>query len=118
MKILVGGQALKNLGSSRNTNDYDFLVHQPKENTFYTENDIDYLNAAKSDFFQEIWEMEQGNEQATPQSLFELKIYAFVQHCGNFRFQKADDCEYDIKFLVRHFETTEMKIIHKYITNG
>ena len=63
-------------------------------------------------------EIEKNNEQATPNSLFELKAYAFVQHCQNFNFKKADDCEYDIKFLVRNFGITGSKIAKKYMTSG
>jgi len=62
-------------------------------------------------------EQEKGNEQATPQGLLELKCYAFVQHCQNFNFTKADACEYDIKFLVRNFDVYP-KIVKKYVSSG
>ncbi len=98
-KILIGGQALRNLGSDRYTDD------------------VDYLNANGNDFFAEIFNIESGNKQASVQSLLDLKCYAFVQHCQNFNFAKADSCEYDIKFLVRNFNISP-KIVKKYISLG
>ena len=118
MKTLIGGSALVALGSSRSTEDTDYLVNEVGKSMFFhdVENNIDYCNAAGSKFFAEIWNIEKDNEIATPQSLLELKAYAFVQHCQNFNFKKADDCEYDIKFLVRHFNLTGCKIVTKYIS--
>lgn len=117
-KILIGGQALRNLGSDRHTEDVDYLVNDTSTgNAFICSDSVDYLNANGNKFFAEIFKIENGNEQATPNSLFELKAYAFVQHCQNFNFAKADACEYDIKFLIRNFEITP-KIVKKYITSG
>lgn len=117
-KILIGGQALRNLGSDRHTEDVDYLVNDTSTgNAFICSDSVDYLNANGNKFFAEIFKIENGNEQATPNSLFELKAYAFVQHCQNFNFAKADACEYDIKFLVRNFEINP-KIVKKYITSG
>ena len=117
-KILVGGQALRNLGSDRHTEDVDYLINDTNsKEAFIVSKDIDYLNANGNKFFKEIYQIEKGNEQATPQSLFELKAYAFVQHCQNFNFAKADACEYDMKFLVRNFEINP-KIVKKYISNS
>jgi hypothetical protein len=115
-QILIGGQALKNLGSDRSTNDFDYLVNDlTSTQAFITSESVDYLNANGNKFFAEIFAIEEGNIQATPQSLFELKCYAFVQHCQNFNFSKADACEYDIKFLVRNFGIKESKIASKYV---
>ena len=117
--ILVGGQALKNLGSDRYTNDVDYLINDESTNeAFIVSESVDYLNANGNKFFAEIFNIESGNGQATPQSLFELKAYAFVQHCQNFNFKKADSCEYDIKFLVRNFGIIESKIARKYMSLG
>jgi len=116
--ILVGGQALRNLGSDRHTEDVDFLVDNKDSNqAFITGASVDYLNANGNKFFKEIYNIEEGNEQATPQSLFELKAYAFVQHCQNFNFAKADACEYDLKFLVRNFDV-KPNIVKRYISSG
>lgn len=118
-KILIGGQALRNLGSDRFTNDLDYLVNDTStKEAFICSESVDYLNANGNKFFAEIYKIEAGNTEATPQSLFELKVYAFVQHCQNFNFAKADSCEYDIKFLVRNFDIKESKIAKKYITFG
>lgn len=117
-QILIGGQALRNLGSDRHTNDVDYLVNDlTSKDAFITSDNVDFLNANGNKFFAEIFKIEAGNSQATPQSLFELKAYAFVQHCQNFNFAKADSCEYDMKFLVRNFGCSP-KIVKKYISGG
>jgi len=118
-QILIGGRALVELGSSRGTNDTDYLVNDLTSNdSFLHEENVDYLNANGNRFFLEIYKIEKGNQIATPQSLFELKAFAFVQHCQNFNFKKADDCEYDIKFLVRNFNIKESFSAKKYMTSG
>ena len=117
-QILVGGQALRNLGHDRYTNDIDYLINNDKvKDAFITSEKVDYLNANGNKFFKEIFNIEKGNVQATPQSLFDLKAYAFVQHCQNFNFAKADACEYDLKFLHRKYGCSP-KIVKKYITSG
>jgi hypothetical protein len=117
-KILIGGQALRNLGSDRYTDDVDYLINdESSSEAFICSEDVDFLNANGNKFFAEIFAIESGNEQATPQSLLDLKCYAFVQHCQNFNFAKADSCEYDIKFLVRNFNISP-KIVKKYISLG
>lgn len=116
--ILIGGQALVFLGSTRGTEDRDYLVYNEKSTNVFDHDDdnhIDYINAACSDFFKEIYDLEKGNRIATPQSLLELKAYAFVMHCQNMNWQKADDCEFDMRFLVRSFGLTEIKIVNKYL---
>ena len=116
--ILIGGQALRNLGSDRHTEDIDFLVNDlSSKEIFIAEDGIDYINSANNKFFAEIYKAEKGNKQATPQALLELKAYAFVQHCQNFNFAKADACEYDIKFLVRNFDVS-LKTVKKHVSSG
>ena len=118
-QILIGGQALRNIGSDRYTNDLDYLVNDiSTTDTFITSKEVDFLNANGNKFFAEIFKIETGNEIASPQSLFELKVYAFVQHCQNFNFRKADSCEYDMKFLVRKFGIKSSLVAKKYITSG
>jgi hypothetical protein len=118
-KILIGGQALRNLGSDRYTNDVDYLVcDKSSKKAFITSETEDLINANGHKFFAEIFKIEKKNTQATPQSLFELKCFAFVQHCQNFNFKKADACEYDLKFLVREFGISEAKTAVKYMTAG
>ena len=117
-KILIGGQALRNLGSDRHTNDVDYLINDlSSTEAFICSENEDLLNANGNEFFAEIFNIEKYNKQATPQSLLDLKCYAFVQHCQNFNFAKADSCEYDIKFLVRNFNISP-KIVKKYISLG
>ena len=118
-QILIGGQALRNIGSDRYTNDLDYLVNDiSTTETFITSKEVDFINANGNKFFAEIFKIETGNEIASPQSLFELKVYAFVQHCQNFNFRKADSCEYDMKFLVRKFGIKSSLVAKKYITSG
>ena len=117
-KILIGGQALKQMGSTRHTDDFDFLINEKNLPLFSKDSDgNDLLNAAKSKFFMEIWKKEIGNETASAQSLLELKAFAFVEHCQNRFFQKADDCEFDIRFLVRN-GAGPMSLANKYMTDG
>ena len=118
-KILIGGQALRKLGSDRYTNDIDYLVNDSKNtNAFITSEEVDLINANGNKFFAEIFKLEEGNEIATPQSLLELKAYSFVQHCQNFNWTKVDSTEYDIKFLVRKFNLKSIKIANKYMSSG
>ena len=64
--------------------------------------------------------MEKNNngEIASPQALLELKAYSFVQHCLNGFFKKADEAEYDLKFLAREFNLSKIKIADKHISEG
>jgi hypothetical protein len=120
-KILIGGQALRNLGSDRHTDDVDYLINDTTSVKAFihdTENNIDYINANGNKFFAQIFAIEAGNETATPQSLLELKAYSFVQHCQNFNWAKVDSAEYDMKFLVRKFNLKGVKIANKFMTAG
>jgi hypothetical protein len=119
-KILIGGRALVALGSNRITSDTDYLINDTEQSTFVRDEaeNIDYYNAAKNNFFAAIWKKEKGNVIASPQSLFELKAYAFVQHCQNFNFKKADECEFDMKFLVRNFGIKDCPIAKKHISES
>ena len=117
-EILIGGQALRNLGSDRHTNDVDYLINDiTTKEAFITSEKVDFLNANGNKFFAEIFKIEEGNSEATPQSLLELKAYALVQHCQNMNWAKADACEYDMKFLVRNFGCST-KIVKKYVSAG
>ena len=118
---LIGGEALKRLGSSRHTRDIDFLVNFPGDDrAFIKLEGADLINANGNDFFAQVWDMEKGNMSgmASPKSLLELKCYAFVQHCLNGHWQKADDAEYDIKFLVRKFDLERPGLVKYYVTGG
>lgn len=117
IKILVGGQALRNLGSDRYTNDVDYLVNDTtSKKAFITSENEDLLNANGNKLFAEIYKIEVGNEQASAQSLFELKAFALIQHYQNFNFKKAAACEYDLRFLYLNYGIKECKIAKKYIT--
>lgn len=120
-KILIGGRALVELGSKRSTDDTDFLVSDSESTEDFiidSENNIDYCNANGNKFFNEIYQIEKGNRIASSQSLLELKSYAFVQHCLLGHWQKADDSEYDIKFLIRKYNLKGIKIASKHLKTG
>lgn len=115
IKILIGGAALVELGSSRRTQDLDYLIYDKSSSELFMHfHDIDYINAAQSDFYKEIFDLEKGNKIASPQSLLETKANALIQHMQNGYWQKADDAEYDIKYLVRKFKLKGLNILNKY----
>lgn len=106
-KILIGGQALRKLGSSRYTSDTDYLIFD--ENNFNQfifdkENEIDYMNGNGSNFAEAIYKIEEGNEVATPQSLFELKGFSLLSHLRNFNAEKINSTIFDMNFLVINFD--------------
>ena len=118
---LIGGQRLRDLGSCRHTEDFDYLICEPSQPLFRNdpEQNVDYINAAKNEFFGEIWEKETENNEVSLNSLLELKCYSFVQHCENFNFAKADNDEFDIKFLVRKLNfKVDFKLVEKHISAG
>jgi hypothetical protein len=117
-QLLIGGYGLHKLGSSRGSKEIEYLVHDQSNNAFFIHDGKNYYNANGSQFFAEVWKMEENNigEIASPQALLELVAYTFVQHCSNHFFQKADEAEFDIKFLVRSFNLEDLKIVTKYIT--
>jgi hypothetical protein len=122
-QLMIGGQALVKLGSSRSTFDTDYLINDVNSKVAFIhdpEKNIDYCNANGNDFFADVWEMEKNNngEIASPQALLELKAYSFVQHCLNGFFKKADEAEYDLKFLAREFNLSKIKIANKHISEG
>lgn len=118
-KILIGGRALVALGSSRNTLDINYLVDwSDRPEAFIHEDGVDYCNAGGLNFFREIYELEKGEKIAGPQSLLDLKAFAWVQHCLNGNFRKADEAEFDIKFLVREFDLSGLNVAKKYLADG
>jgi len=119
-QLLIGGQALRTLGSDRHTDDVDYLINDTNNpETFIHNEDGDFINANGHKFFNEVWEKESDSVgMASPQALLELCAFSFAQHCVNFNFAKADAKEYDIKFLVREFGVSEIKIANKYMSVG
>lgn len=120
-RILIGGQALIKLGSSRGTEDTDYLVCINDRRTFIHDNEnVDIINgggcAPFARFFKNVFNAEKGNTIASPQSLLDLKAYAYIQHVKNGNGQKADDAEFDIKFLVRNFGVNELKLVFDFLT--
>ena len=113
-KILIGGAALRRHGSDRHTDDVDYLVWIKDAPVFIHKAEGDLVNAAAHNFLAEVWESCNPSEGvADPQSMLELKAWAFVNYCQNGDFRHADKAEYDIKFLVRHFDVTKTPILAK-----
>lgn len=84
-KILIGGQAMLLIGSSRATDDTDFLIYDEASKELFTrdkESNVDYINAAQSPFYFRIWEAE-TQENASASGLFKMKVYSYVQHLQN-----------------------------------
>src|SRR5699024_3809881 len=122
-KILIGGYALVKLGSSRHTEDIDYLVNDSSTTDMFIhdhQNNIDYVNANGHEFYREIWEMEKNNvgEIASPQSLLELKAFAWIQYLQNGHWDKANAAEFDMKFLANKYNLEDVKILPKHIHTG
>ena len=93
-KILIGGAALRSLGSSRHTDDLDYLVWMDDNfKPFHISEGVDLINANSTNFFESIYNIEKGNEIATPQSLFDLKAFALIEHLRLGNFNKVNDCK-------------------------
>lgn len=118
-KILIGGRALVALGSSRNTHNIDYLVRvKGNKEPFLHDEGVDYCNANGLKFFNEVYRAESGRQMASPQSLLDLKAFAWVQLYQNKNYRKADDAEYDIKFLCREFGLTGLVYAKKYLSEA
>lgn len=119
-KILIGGQALRELGSERYTNDVDYLVYDEnsyEQFMFDQANNIDYMNGNGSNFAEAIYNIEKGNAIASAQSLFELKAFSLISHIRNFNANKINSTVYDLNFLNINFEIDmNMPTLSKYIT--
>ena len=122
-KLLVGGQYYKKLGSDRFTEDTDYIISEPNSEEQFihdTENGIDYVNAAKIPIYKEIWEKEKNNDELSLDSAFTLAAYTWKNHLMNFNFDKADDKEHDMKFLMGKMgdKTPNTAIIKKYLSSN
>ena len=116
MNKLIGGAALVKLGSSRRTLDVVYLTYDDSNEQLFIHDhkeNVDYVNAAASDFLRKIWETESKaiGELATPKTLLLLKAWAFINHCQNGYWQRADDAEYDIRFIVRTLGATDVSLL-------
>lgn len=119
IKYLIGGGALRKLGSPRYTDDLDYLCDSDSQDPFFISEGNDHINANGHPFFRELYDSIEGvQEIAPPWVLLELKAFSFTQHCINGNWVKADNDEFDIKFLVRNFGLKELKIAQKYIHEG
>lgn len=123
-QLMIGGQALFKLGSTRHTEDTDYLIYDESVKTAFIhdrENNVDYCNAAANPLFKRVWQLEEANigPLASPQALLELKLYAWVQHLVNGHGEKALHDEHDIKWLLlKYKELTESKAAVWHVTVG
>lgn len=115
---MVGGKAMNFYGSNRLTSDVDYLVWEPGKELFYTHEEGDIINASAHPFLTVIWDAEQGNQIVSPQSLLELKAFAFINHCQIGAFRKSYDDEYDIKFLVDKFDLIDIPVLKGFVDPG
>ena len=119
---LIGGQKLKDLGSDRNTLDTDFLVYfEDEDQIFIKAGSSDLINAAAQPMLRELWAKESADEISLS-GLFTLCAWAFVNHCQNGNFRKADAKEYDLKFLSRlvheRGEEIDLGLLEKHLHHG
>ncbi|RYF78736.1 MAG: hypothetical protein EOO39_00590 [Cytophagaceae bacterium] len=120
---MIGGQALRQLGSPRHTEDTDYLICDKLDKRAFRHDakaNVDYCNANGNKFFAAVWKMEAKNHGplASPQALIELKAYAIVQHYKNGNFRKAAESEHDIKWLVNTYGLRTITIVRAFITEG
>lgn len=104
---------MRELGSTRHTNDVDYLINDNDAPLFSHEGDTDYINAAAHSFYREVSTLCEGGE-ATPQAMAEMKAFAWVQHLLNGYWAKADDAEFDLKFLKEKFGVTP-KLVKQHV---
>jgi len=103
--LLIGGQALRQLGSSRHTNDFDYLVNDKSTTqAFITSQEVDYINANGNKFFSEIWKLESDNnsEIATPAALLELKHILWFSIARILTSKKLMRLNLTLNFFVAH----------------
>ena len=119
-KKMIGGQKLRDLGSSRYTDDVDYLIFDSSDSRlFIHDTDDDIVNAANHPFYTEVWNMDLNSDEVSCEALLEMSVFTFVQHCKNMNFDKADTKEFDIKFLVRKLNgSVNFDIAKKYIEAG
>ncbi len=119
MKKMIGGQKLRELGSSRYTDDVDYLIFDESDSRLFIQETDDIVNAANHPFYTEIWNMDLNSDEVSVEALLEMSVFTFVQHCQNMNFDKADTKEFDIKFLVRKLNgSVNFDIAKKYIGVG
>jgi len=116
-KLMIGGQALRELGSCRHTDDVDYLVNVQEDWTFKHEANCDLINCNNNNFFAKIWKIEADNNGiASAQSLLELKAYAIVQHYQNGNMAKARTSAADIMFLVAECNLDRVITVKEFLT--
>ena len=116
----IGGQRLRELGSDRHTLDVDYLIYDDTNTElFITAPESDLINAARNNMLAELWEAEKDNDEISLNGLAVLCGWAFINHCQNGNFRKADAKEYDLKFLARISpEPLDLTILKKYAHAG
>jgi hypothetical protein len=115
-KRLVGGQKMREMGSTRHTDDLDYLVYDESDSRLFINSESqDFINCANHKFYEAIWNL----GEITAQAMLEMAAFTFVQHCMNGNFVKADSKEFDIKHLARLIgKDAKIEIANEFITAG
>ena len=109
-KMLIGGQRLRDLGSSRHTNDLDYLIFDTNQPLFINAPEADYINASKYDLLTALWNVEKDNKEVSVNGMVTLCGWAFINHLRNLNFNKANDKEFDLSFLGLYAKKHDVKI--------
>lgn len=122
-QLMIGDRALMKLGSSRHPVDTVYLIDDKFSDLGFLYDkvaDVNYCNANGNEFFNAVWKAESRNigPLASPQALLELEAYYFHSYSMDGNWAKADDTEYNIKFLMRQYNLSELKIVNEYIAEG
>jgi hypothetical protein len=119
---LIGGQKLRELGSDRHTDDLDYLIYDAADKRLFIHlPGQDIINAAAHPFYAAVWSMD-ATDDVSVAALLEMCVFAFVNHCENGSWDKADAKEYDIKFLSRlikkNGQEVKFEIAKNFISSG
>jgi hypothetical protein len=115
VKIMIGGQALRKLGSDRHTEDVDFAIFGDGSEWRTAAEQGDILDMNAHAFTREVWAAAKPVDGvADAQTLAELKGWALIQHCRQMNWAKVAADEYDLKFLGRECGIRSLPILAKF----
>jgi hypothetical protein len=79
IKKMIGGQKLRDLGSSRYTDDVDYLIFDLSDSRLFIHGDDDIVNAANHPFYTEIWNMDLNSDEVSVEALLEMSVFTFYE---------------------------------------
>jgi len=118
--MMIGGQALKELGSDRYTDDTDWARFEDGKRFVERTSggeiiDLAYLGG----FGKDIWKSAKPVDGiADPQTLAELKARALMEHLRQGNWKKVASDEYDLQFLGREYGVLELPIFRRHFGDG